>query len=149
MGNNENNGGNLGSGSAAGNFVLPVLNLYAIQQRNPIVNDGVSVSDGDNWGFLINKNNQYYSWRYNNKGQLGCNSITTQITQCLYNNILVISKPCPKRICLPIIMFVRTAFWLYADFSSLGKSVVYHSLMVFLVKVWTGPGLQLPEQAIL
>ncbi len=67
---NEGNGGSAPfEGERAG--YTPVLLKYA---DGTVVEDAVAVSTGDNFGFLINKKGEVYSFGLNNSGQCGVGS---------------------------------------------------------------------------
>ncbi|HPH15825.1 MAG TPA: hypothetical protein PK029_01545, partial [Bacteroidales bacterium] len=142
-GNNAVDAGYLGSGTAAGNSCTtgPQFVRYSTA-GNPIVNDGVSVSDGDTWGFFINKNNQYYAWGQNNRGQLGDNSVTTRnYAVPITSNIPCdIPNPCPKADMPPYYnVCPGQPFGLYAGFAPpTGKNAMYQFKWFFGTSM-TGP----------
>lgn len=70
-GNNDNNGGTVGSDTVAKSLRKPIFLKY---KDGSIVNDAVSISCGDNFGFVLNNKDQYFAFGLNDLGQCGVGS---------------------------------------------------------------------------
>ncbi len=65
--------------------VKPILAKYCDASGKPgeLVKDAVSISRGDNFGFMINSKDEYYVWGKNTLGQAGTDNKTISEYNCL------------------------------------------------------------------
>ncbi|MFN6945568.1 MAG: T9SS type A sorting domain-containing protein [Cytophagaceae bacterium] len=128
-GNNDiTNGGALGNGDdmASSCATGPVFLEY---EDGSVVDNALEIYRGDNWGFLINDQNQFYTWGYNHRGQLGLGDTDTRYRATLLDPQLPCSQPDPCPIArMPSLMEVcpGSTFTLAAGFTPpLGKENLY------------------------
>lgn len=93
-GNNDDNGGVVPtdettaktySANGGGKNIYPILAKYCNASGEPdeVIMDAVSISRGDNYGFMINSKDEYYAWGLNDNGQTGSGDATVTKYNCL------------------------------------------------------------------
>lgn len=80
-GNNDDNGGVAPSNVKGRFFIRPIFATY---EDGRIVDDAVAIECGDNFGFVVNRKNQYFAFGLNDLGQCGVGEDTTTAIHYLH-----------------------------------------------------------------